>query len=107
MRDCLERLRILLSRAGEEFQASLVANALQGSAADLDQFLVSNELWGGAGSIADQAGIEPGGRPHVLKKDIERALIELRRRQIEAGRTNQRTQMWVEAFEHWHSTGVR
>lgn len=106
-RECLERLRSLLIQAGEDFPASLIASALDGSEVDFDQFLISNELWGGPGSIADQAGIGRGGEVHVLTKDIERALIQLGRLQIDAGRTNQRTKMWVEAFEHWHRSGVR
>jgi hypothetical protein len=106
-RDCLERLRVLLVQAGEDVPASLIASALDGSEADFDRFLVSNELWGGPGSIADQAGIGAGGELHVLTKDIERALIRLGRLQIEACRTNQRTKMWVETFEHWHRSGVR
>jgi hypothetical protein len=107
MRDCLERLKTLLVRADEDYLASVVANALDGSDEEFEDFLLSNALWGGAGSVADQAGVSRDGDVHVLKKDIERTLMELGRMQIEAGRTNARTNMWVDAFEHWHSTGVR
>jgi hypothetical protein len=106
-RDCLERLKTLLVRADEDYLASLVAHALDGSDEEFEEFLVSNALWGGAGSVADQAGVSRDGDVHILKKEIESTLIELERTQIEAGRTNARTRIWVDAFEHWHSTGVR
>ena len=106
-RDCLERLSALLVRADEDYLASVVAKALDGSDEEFEEFLLSNALWGGAGSVADQAGISRDRDVRVLTKDIERTLIELGRMQIEAGRTNVRTAMWVDAFEHWHNTGVR
>src|SRR5271165_1888724 len=60
-------------------------DAARGSDDDLQTFLVSNELWGGAGSIADQ------GRG----RRIERKLIELGRLQMQLGMVNARTVMWV------------
>jgi hypothetical protein len=58
-------------------------------------YLVSDELWGGAGSVADQAILDsPGGR-----SELESLLVRLGREQLVAGRINCRTEMWVTAFE--------
>lgn len=53
----LRRVWAALRRAGEESSARIVGDALAGSADDWAAFLVSNELWGGSGSIADPAGL--------------------------------------------------
>ena len=71
---------------------------LVGSEDDLDAFLISNELWGGAGSIADQAGVAQG-RRH--RRSIEAALIGLGEKQIKEGTVNVRTEMWVGRFRQW------
>ena len=76
-----------------------LTTALLGDDEALWNFLVSNELWGGAGSVADQAVLaSPEGR-----RDLEALLIRLGREQIAAGRSNTRTAMWVTAFEQWRA----
>jgi hypothetical protein len=45
-----------LGNEGETGLALTVRSVVSGDDANLDAFLVSNELWGGAGSIADQSG---------------------------------------------------
>ena len=65
-------------------------------------FLVSNELWGGAGSIADQAIC--GTTEDRLF--LESLLIDLGDIQIIAGKVNQRTEMWVTAFKEWKNKGI-
>ena len=66
-------------------------------------YLVSNELWGGAGSVADQAVLEfPDARAQ-----LERLMIRLGREQMSLGRVNVRTEMWVTAFEKWQTEGIR
>jgi hypothetical protein len=47
---------------GDNALAVMVEDAIDGPERELDAFLVSNELWGGAGSIADQAGLMGVGR---------------------------------------------
>jgi len=106
MKDCLQRLHVLLVAANEPGLAARVKRALGGSEAELEQFLRSNELWGGAGSIADQAGMSDLGS-NELRKNIEGNLIDLGRMQLEAGLVNPRTQVWTAAFEQWRRTGVR
>ena len=56
MREQLCTLMEVLRQTGDSALAERVGVALAGSDADVEAFLVSNELWGGAGSIADQAG---------------------------------------------------
>jgi len=63
-------------------------------------YLTSNELWGGAGSIADQALLENKG----LRKRLEKLLIELGEMQKAVGKVNVRTEMWTSAFKHWENT---
>jgi hypothetical protein len=65
-------------------------------------FVMSNELWGGAGSIADQA---LGGRS-AERLQLERLLIELGREQIAMGYANPRTEMWTSAFTEWHTQNI-
>lgn len=91
----LRRLWAALRRSGAEREANLVGAALSGSADELAAFLVSNELWGGSGSIADQAGVDRG---QEARREIETALIALGQQQMSAGRVNERTSMWTSAF---------
>jgi hypothetical protein len=105
MRESLQLLSKVLRECGDLTLAARVEDAVSGSDHELDSFLTSNELWGGAGSIADQAGIESGSRTEARRK-IERALIVLGREQIRTGRVNPRTAMWVSVFEEWGKTGV-
>ena len=81
IRVLLERLRDQLSVGGEHRFAGDVDAALASCDDAVAAFVMSNELWGGAGSIADQA---LGGRsPERLQ--LERLLIELGREQIAMG----------------------
>ena len=73
--------------------------AVLGDEEKIWNFLSSNELWGGAGSVADQALIEfPDAR-----KQLEILLIGLGREQLSLKRVNVHTEMWVSAFEKWHA----
>lgn len=93
----LKEITGLLEAGHAESFALLVRNALSGSAQTLEEFLRSNELWGGAGSIADQAF---AGRS-TQRKELEKLLIQLGRLQLRDGNANVRTRAWVEAFEKW------
>ena len=65
-------------------------------------YLVSNELWGGAGSIADQA---LSGLPDA-RASLERLMIRLGREQMGLERVNERTEMWVSVFAKRHGEGA-
>jgi hypothetical protein len=65
-------------------------------------FVMSDELWGGAGSIADQA---LGGRSPA-RRQLEQLLIELGREQIATNHTNPRTETWTSVFREWHAQNI-
>lgn len=68
---------------------------------NLINYLQSNDLWGGAGSLADQAGIENSNR-----NQIEILLIELGEEQKRLNIVNPRTEMWVIAFKKWKKNSI-
>jgi hypothetical protein len=101
LRDYLRRLSAVLDKQGEP-NAELAA-ALSAAEDELDVFLTSNELWGGAGSIADQAG---GSNRTAASREVEAILIELGNEQIRLGLINPRTAAWVKAFTEWRQRGI-
>lgn len=101
VQDTLREIAELLEK--HNASSNMLAIALLGDEKKMWNYLVSNELWGGAGSVADQAVLEsPDAR-----KQLETLLIQLGREQIELGRVNVRTEMWVSAFEKWKVEGIR
>ena len=102
-RAILRDIADLLESGGEEHAAEMVQNALSKADDSLDNFLTSNELWGGMGSFADQVFVSDNARRGLF----ESLMIKLGRLQIETGKTNIRTKMWVRAFEDWRKAGVR
>jgi hypothetical protein len=99
----LETLERLLMQHGELGPVQMIRAALDGSYQQLQAFLTSNELWGGAGSIADQAGVNQG---RDVRRPIEVVLARLGREQIRQGVVNVRTDMWVDAFSKWQREGI-
>lgn len=97
VKDCLKDIEQLLQKNGEPLFAEMIIKALSGDEDCLWKFLISNELWGGAGSVADQALLDN----KIARKSLEEALIELAKLQQESGRVNVRTKMWVDAFGEW------
>lgn len=91
-----------LLAAGEMNFAQMI-NAAIASEEGHEAFLRSNELWGGAGSIADQAGC---GRERAVRRRIEAVLIRLGREQMRIGIANPRTESWVQVFDAWQAQGV-
>ncbi len=100
LREQLVELQKLLRRAGDDFCANQIEDALAGSDDALRVYLVSNELWGGAGSIADQALI---GRED-LRKQLEDLMIRIGKTQMLMQLKNVRTEMWVDVFESWQNS---
>jgi hypothetical protein len=90
----------------EKHDSPSLAQAAVLSAAEgkLDDFIKSNELWGGPGSIADQAGLKAGRTEG--RKEIERALIALGKEQVAQGKVNPRTAGWVNTFLEWNDKGI-
>lgn len=90
--DILNNISQLLSKYGD---ASVDLKRFKTNEKALWAFLTSNELWGGAGSIADQAILANSGDRALL----ESFLIRLGEIQLSLGKVNIRTAMWVEAFK--------
>jgi hypothetical protein len=112
MRKALIEIADLLDAGHEVFFAAAVRHELDGPEEKLEEFLVSNELWGGSGSLADSAFAPIPNHPDPPEKrksnmrEFQRLMIKLGRSQIVAGRVNIRTRMWVEAFEKWQRMGL-
>ena len=105
-RDQLRTLAQLLHEGGGDDLAVMVEDAACGSDEALNGFLVSNNLWGGSGSIADQGGLLRDGRRTEARRKVEHALIQLGNEQIRIGLTNVRTAMCVEAFRKRETSGI-
>ena len=95
-------LKDLLRAGGETYYSDKLDKVLGSTEDNLWNFLCSNELWGGAGSIADQAALEN----KTLRRRIELLLIDLGELQIKSNHINVRTEMWVSAFRQWKEQGV-
>ena len=104
LRELLARLVDALGQCGDDDYVAAAMNALSGADESLVAFLTSDELWGGSGSIADQAGLTLGRRDG--RRRIEQALIELGGEQIRAGHVNIRTASWVGTFKDWQERGL-
>lgn len=108
LRRLLAELGELLENGGELRQAGYVREALFENDQTFKEFLISNALWGGAGSIADQAFIRqtPAPNPEMdsRRRELERLMIELGQLQVHAGETNRFTKGWIEAFERWRGS---
>jgi hypothetical protein len=102
VRSLLKQLREMLQTAGEHHFVEMIDAALAGDNSALQSFLTSNELCGGAGSIADQAL----GPSRKTRRPLEHLLAELGHEQIAVGRTNPRTEMWTSVFEQWHAQNI-
>ncbi len=106
VRAILSELADLLENGSERYEqraARWVRAALSGPQRELDDFLISNELWGGAGSIADSAFASDQTR----RAPLEDLMIKLGHLQMEAGESNVRTESWVRAFESWRDADLR
>ena len=90
----LIKIAAILEEGEEKYYSELVNNVLTGNQDGLLDFLVSNELWGGAGSIADQALLDK----KYLREKLEKLLVELGEIQVRINKVNTRTTMWLEAF---------
>ena len=97
IKEKLRELATLLQAGGESDFAHTIDKALKTAEAAITDLLVSNDLWGGAGSIADQALIQN----KELRRQLQHVLIELGELQQKIGKVNVRTEMWVSIFKEW------
>jgi hypothetical protein len=103
MRQRLRELAKVLKQNDELRLAYMTTDALGGSEDDLHTFLISDELWGCSGSIADLAGRN---QDHSVRRAIEQAMIQLGEEQVRANVTNARTEKWVDAFRKWQEQSI-
>jgi hypothetical protein len=103
IRQCFDELVRLLEKHSEPSLAR--AASLAAAENRLDEFLTSNDLWGGSGSIADQAGM-PDGKRTDKTREIEHALIQLGKEQVRLGLVNPRTASWIATFAEWRRKGI-
>jgi len=99
----LEQLHRELAAIGDSRKAALVAAVASAEDSGMEAFLKSNELWGGAGSIADEAGTACSRED---ARRIEAAMIELGQQQLQLGIANVRTASWVRTFSDWRAQGI-
>ncbi len=95
VREYVERVREALWRWDERALLNRVDAALAGTDSELLSWAMSDELWGGDGSIADGCG----GSARVAWREIEAALIELGEYQLAAGFEHERMECWICAFK--------
>jgi hypothetical protein len=93
----LEQIQVVYRQSKHDSQSGIIADLLESDEDKLWSFLTSNSLWGGSGSIADQAFID---EPE-LRRQLESLLIKLGEEQILQGKVNVRTEMWMQAFKKW------
>jgi hypothetical protein len=110
--EILSEIIALLESGGDLCFAAGIRSELTGTEEALNSFLISNELWGGSGSVAGSAFAYNEKNAHWPNREknraaLERLMINLGRLQIAAGLVNVRTQRWVEAFEQWRDSGIR
>jgi hypothetical protein len=101
VREILQEISELLEK--HDGSSNALAIALLGDENKLWDFLVSNDLWGGAGSVADQALLELPEERRLL----DELMVRLGREQMRLGKVNIRTEMWVSAFEKWLTDKAR
>ena len=94
IKSILSSIVTLLESGGEIASAAYIEKTLKGSNEVIEDFLISNELWGGSGSIADQALIGH----NELRKNLEEALVSLGEKQQHIGMLNSRTEAWLLSF---------
>jgi len=102
LRSRLKDLADVLTRLGSD-SADPVAAVATADDRTLHEYLRSNELWGGSGSVADQAGVESS---RETAREVETALVVLGRAQLAEGVVNPRTASWVEVFEDWRRRAI-
>jgi hypothetical protein len=102
LRRLLLEIVALLTR-GQEASRALRIEVATRDDQSLEAYLCSNDLWGGAGSIADEAIVSDA----ALRAQLESLLIRLGNLQLASQVANPRTESWVRAFQSWQELGLR
>ena len=102
IKNTIQKIIALLELGGEDTFADELKNILSKNEESIWQYLESNEIWGGSGSIADQSLIEN----KELRSKLTELLIELGSYQLKEGRVNVRTESWMQTFRNWKEQGI-
>ena len=111
----LERLRAIhqiLHHHADQGSADTVAKLVSLYEKDRDSFwdlLTSDEVWGGAGSLADKAMLSSPRSDAERRRDrhlVWSELVGIADEMEAAGRLNERTLMWASAFRGWLREGL-
>ena len=97
IRALLEDLIKMFTDCKATFRAQQIETAILKDDSGLREFLVSNDMWGGSGSIADDRVADDA----KLRRKIENLMIQIGSIQMRYGFVNVRTEMWVTAFQGW------
>jgi hypothetical protein len=95
IKNILVKIQSLLRDGHETHQAELIQHALDGTEEEFSGFLISDDLWGGPGSVADQALIGD----KKARRELENLMFQLGRIQVKKNIVNARTKMWTIAFK--------
>jgi hypothetical protein len=102
-KEILAQIKEILDESKDYLFANMLSDILDKNDSEILEFIKSNELWGGAGSLADQA---ISGNRNDQRRKLEKKLIELGKEQIKNGQTNIRTEVWIQVFEEWQKSKI-
>jgi len=110
-REIVSEIIVVLRNLGEERFAVLLEDSLEFGDEDFREYLVSNTMWGGSGSLPDQQLFSNGKELNEemkkeLRSDFRKLIIKLGTLQIKNNMTNPRTGMWVSAYTDWERNGL-
>jgi hypothetical protein len=103
----LRTVKALLRKHGSSNDSAWLGHLITVAEADPAEFwrqFNCNEIWGGAGSIADQFLVQGLGDSMERRKDRKnfyRAMARLADEMAAAGIANDRAQRWAQAFTEW------
>lgn len=105
LRDAFAKLADLLEQSGDKALADFIRWETRTDEA-CARFACSLELWGGAGSVADQAGIDAQtGESRRFRAEIEHTLVGIATEQQRVGLKYPRATSWAQTFQKWAESG--
>ena len=102
LKNTIRKIIALLEEGGDFVYVDALQNILNESEESIWQYLESNEVWGSAGSLADQGLFEN----KELRPKLEDLIVELGEFQQKEGRVNSRTESTIQVFRNWKEERV-
>ena len=97
LKNTIRMIITLLEEGGDDVYVDPLKNILNENEESIWEYLESNEIWGGAGSLSDQGLYEN----KELRPKLEDLLVELGEHQQKEGRVNYRTESTMQVFRSW------